>query len=104
MSKCGSCGNLLVYYIGYIGTVCNLCGKMCHATCLIYPPNINSSLPGVNEDIKNLRGWICLSCISKIEIQIINTIPLQNLPKFINCNFYKNESKARLLERMSNNE
>jgi len=68
------------------------------------PSHLDYSLPGLKEALNNLKGWVCISCLKKAELHIINTLPLKILPKYINYPFSNDEGRARLLERMSQNE
>lgn len=107
MSNCGSCDNPLYIYQVLNedeGVGCSLCGKECHFHCLEDPSKVDRTLPGMNEALIDLKGWVCLSCVSKTELQIINTLPLQTLPKYLNYPFKNEEGRVRLLERMSLNE
>jgi hypothetical protein len=107
MSLCGSCNESLYKYPNeeeIEGVGCSLCSKDCHFHCLEDPARVSKALPGMYEALKDIKGYVCLSCISKTELQIINTLPLQTLPKYINYPFQNEEGRSRLLERMSQNE
>lgn len=107
MINCGSCGECLhkhTYDDDLEGVGCSLCHKDCHYHCLIIPSLVNRTLPGMNKTLKDIKGYVCLSCISKTELQIINTLPLKTLPKYLNYPFQNEGGRSRLLERMSHNE
>jgi hypothetical protein len=105
---CGSCGEPFILGDNLTGEICSICHKECHWTCKRYASYYDNPypsypwayLPGMKEALID-NNIVCLSCISNLELQIINTLPLKDLPKLINYRFEKEEGRLRLLERMS---
>jgi hypothetical protein len=98
---CGSCGEPFTLGDNLEGEICFICHKECHFHCSIHSLYYNPSLPDM-EALKNIYGWVCKSCLFNLELQIINTLPLTDLPKYLNYSFQNEQIRLRLLERMAN--